>query len=296
MADRASFRCAHPRRAVSRTGLTLVELLVALPLTTLVAALAAILLLNAAREGRRDEARRITRRELRHARQALAADLAPVTGTRLHRWTDSLIEFSATLGDVVLCATVDSTLFVSAAPGDTPPSFIDALRDGDEVHAWTDTLIGAPPQAHVATVRGPGAAAGIGACPTGSGTASRWRVPLHGAAPALTVGFPVSLRRDVQWLHYRSGTSWWLGRRARDGGSWETTQPVAGPLLSVAAAGMRVQALASNGSATAIADSVALLRVVLRMPRRLATRSGVANDSADLWLPLRAASGTGAPP
>lgn len=283
-------------RARTRAGLTLVELLVALPLTTLVAALSAMLLLNAAREGRRDEARRITRRELRHARQALAADLAPVTGARIRRWTDSLLEFSSTLGDVVLCAVVDSTLYVSAAPGDPPPTLIDALRDGDEVHGWVDTLVGAPPTPATATVRGPGAAAGVGACPTGTGTASRWRVPLHGTAPPLTIGYPAALRRDVQWLHYKSGTSWWLGRRARDGGAWETTQPVAGPLLSAAAAGMRVQALAPNGSATARADSVSLFRILLRMPRRLATRGGVTHDSADLWLPLRAASGTGAPP
>lgn len=286
----------RPGATRKRPGLTLAELLVALPLTTLVAALAAILLLNAAREGRRDEARRITRRELRHAYQALATDLAPITGTRLRRWTDSLIEFSSTLGDVVLCEVRDSTLFVSAAPGDPPPTFVDALRDGDEAVGWTDTPFGTPLTPHVAMVRGAGASAGTGACPTGSGTAARWRIPLHGTLPTLTVGYPVSVRRDVQWLHYKSGTQWWLGRRARDGGAWETTQPVAGPLLSAAAAGMRVRALGAHGSITALADSVSLLHVVVRMPRRLATRGGAAHDSGDYWLPLRAASGTGAPP
>ncbi|MCA0377221.1 MAG: hypothetical protein LCH84_16385 [Gemmatimonadetes bacterium] len=285
---------------VRRAGATLVELLVALPLALLVAALAALLLLRAAREGRRDDARRVTRRELRHAALALGADVAPLSGARLRQWSDSLIEFSAPLVSVVLCDVLDSTVFVAAAPGDGAPVVLASARDGDDLVAWRDTSASAAlapaafapgtitPVPVVLTVRAPGASAGVGRCPLGGGTAPRWRVPIHGAAPAALVGMPATLHRDTQWLHYRSGTAWWLGKRARDRGGWETVQPVAGPLLSAAAGGMRIQALDASAQPTAHADSVTLLQVTWRMPRRALSRTGSGRDSAVLWLPLRA--------
>jgi hypothetical protein len=81
---------------------------------------------------------------------------------------------------------------------------------------------------------------------------------------ALIVGSPVLVRRRHRWLHYRSASSWWIGRRTFDGRQWDGTQPVVGPVNSARDGGMFVVAWRRDGVAPYQPDSTIILDVTIR--------------------------------
>lgn len=291
-----------PRRAhgPARRGTTLVELLVALPLTLLVAVLAVALLLHVARTGRAQGARLTTLRELRHARLIMSRELEAVRSADLHLLSDTLLEFRSRLGLLVLCKVPDgATMEVAPPDGATGDDWVGSIRAGDDITAWA--LPGptfAPPAPSTGTLVQSPSALGVGPCGPAPSAAlrPRWRLTLVAAPTAsLVPGMPLGVGRPVRYRHYQSGTRWWIGRRTRDAAGWDVTQPVAGPILPASQQGMQVQGFTPQGVATTVPDSVALLRLTLRAPRRLHDAMSPAIDSATVEITLRAAPPKGPP-
>lgn len=268
-------------------GFTLVELLVALPLTTLVAAAAALLLVRQAQHMRTAESRTGGGRELRHARLALETDLAPLRPQDIASISDSLIEFRAQLGIVRLCGTdPGGALTVSANESDR--AWLSTVRAGDIATLWHWPVpSGSPPVAITTAITGPASAATLGRCGADS-SQLRWTLPTNALAPGMRfVGAPAHIQRDTRYSHYRSGTHWWLGRRTRDASGWDGVQPVAGPLRNAVGRGMRVRAVDAQGNETLLLDSAAAIHVELRVTRVVTRESRATYDSAAFAVSLR---------
>lgn len=284
----------------ARHGTTLVELLVALPLTLLVAVVAVALLLHVARTGRAQGARLTTLRELRHARLIMSRELEAMQGADLHLLSDTLVEFRSHLGVLVLCEIPDSaTMDVAPPDGATGAGWVGTIRAGDDIAAWA---LSGPPSAPPAPWTGilvqPPSPLGMGPCGPAPLAAlrPRWRLTLAAApSPWLAPGMPLGVGRPVRYRHYQSGTRWWIGRRTRDAVGWDVTQPVAGPILPASQQGMQLQGFTPQGVKTAWPDSVALLRLTLRAPRHLHDAMSPAIDSATVEITLRAAPPKGPP-
>lgn len=284
--------CSSHRR--HRLGFTLVELLVALPLATLVAASAVVLLVGQAQHMRAAESRSGGVRELRHARLALETDFAPLRPGDFASLSDSLIEFRAQLGLVRLCtADHGGALVVSANESDR--AWLATVRAGDVITLWLwPTNPSAEPVAHSAVITGPASMLTVGLCGADS-SRLRWTVPAAGFSSGMRfAGAPARVQRDTRYSHYRSGAHWWLGRRTRDASGWDGVQPVAGPLHSAVGKGMRVRALDAFGNDTSLLDATAV-RVEFRAPRRVSRGSRATYDSTFFDVSLRGAAAGGRP-
>ena len=287
-----------PSPARVRAAFTLVELLVAMPIAMLVATAAAVLLIRTARSTRAQSAALGSSRELRHARQVLAADLEPLDGGHLRFVSDTLLEFEGQLGVLIACAGPAMQALVVRVPPGSGDHWVSALRAGDQLTGWReDTDPSAQPMPVAAALAAPPLRSGVGVCGPDRDAAPLWRVPLADTRAWLSAG-PVSVHRPVRYRHYRSGTAWWLGRHTFDGHAWDGVQPVAGPLLAPTGAGLRMSVMDEDGHPVTVdrvtADSVrrraALVVVTLRTARRVREPWSPATDSATLMAPLRASA------
>jgi len=285
-----------------RRGSSLIELLIALPVAAMIAAIACALLLRIWHLVRYDDRALEVKRELRHAHAALSADLRPLRDAELLAWSDSLLELSALVGSTIVCAApsrnqiqvlaVDPSAAASEAWSSLP-------QPGDSVEYWGMPLgsgAAAPmPQRYRAVLAGAGLVSGCAssALLTARSDPRSWRLTLSDSLSRIpTPGTPLSLRRRVQYAHYRSGTQWFLGRRSWTGIAWDVIQPVAGPLHSAAAAGMRVSGYGSDGlPRPSGASGLAQLHINMRAPLRVSATSPVTSDSATLVITLRAQRG-----
>lgn len=277
-------------------GTTLVELLVALPLAMLAATAAATILVRLAHTTRMQSGALTTARELRHAAQVIAADLESLSGDRLAVVSDTLLQFREQLGLLTLCEVPDAHSVIAVVPRGTSDLWVGALRAGDAVRMWRPATPAQPPVAHDRVLAGSPAALTPQSCGTDSVRTRRWRFTLTDALVQGAAGTPVSVHRDARYRHYRSGGAWWIGRQSLDATTWETIQPVAGPLRSPAnggvafvarnAAGLPVRVDAS--SADSVRAHVVMLEVRMTMSRRIAARQGPVVDSVVTIVPLRA--------
>lgn len=255
-----------------RSGTTLVELLVTLPLAALVLTLVTTALLSGWRAARQHDHAARHLRELRHAAGALSAELRPLAPDAVLHWSDTLLTLRASLGTVIVCDhPAPETVVVLAPPGSStgiPWRTLPAA--GDALQGWTlGADLHTPQQLHavVATVDGGAACPSSSAAPRGAG-AIAWRLTLpHPAPAALEPGLPLRVTRVVRYRLYASQGGWYLGRHAFTRGAWDGIQPLAGPLESPTAGGMRVHAWDADG--TALASGAAApqhVRVTLRTP------------------------------
>jgi hypothetical protein len=280
------------RRRAARPGSSLVELLAALPMLAIATGIALLLLVQSAADRRRTAYDQRGLRELRHARHLLDAELSPLSGGDLMAWRDSLLHFRAHLGVLRVCGANGTTLDVGAAPGDSTPAWVNAMRAGDQVTFWREPVRPADASApDSASLTSAPSGQGTSAC-AGTGTARRWRLSLTANVDGAWVGAPVIVQRDVQYVHYRSSGQWWIGRRSRDAAGWDVVQPVFGPVESPARGGMRIRMLSVRGTPTSVAESVAVVRVALRLPPpaiagRPSLRVARATDSAQVDVALR---------
>ncbi len=263
---------------------------------------AVLLLVQVAADRRAHSAAQSGARELRHARAVLAAELAPLPARDLLVVSDTLLAMHSQLGVVTVCASDSTGVDVASAAGLAPTAWLESTRAGDVIRAWSAG--GAPndaPQPLMLALVVPARRLGAGPCGA-SVVRQRWRLALAGlpavGAPLL-VGAPLEAHREVQYVHYRSNGRWWLGRRARDGATWETVQPVAGPLESPARGGLTMRGLDVAGAVTTRVDSMAAIALVARVPRvarpttpAAARRVVLPPDSLVTELPLRAESWT----
>jgi hypothetical protein len=236
-----------------RAGTTLVELLVTLPLAALVLALVASALLSSWRAARQHDHAARHLRELRHALGALSAEFRPLAPDAVLHWSDTLLTLHSTLGTALVCDhPAPGTVLVIAPPGSstgvpwrTPPAA------GDALHGWTlaaDTHTPQPLRATVEAVDGGASCPPSPAVPRAS-SGPAWRLSLQRPTPlSLAPGLPLQLARSVRYRLYASQGGWFLGRQAFTRGAWEAIQPLAGPLESPMASGMRVQGWDATGT------------------------------------------------
>lgn len=296
---------AHSRPHRPR-GAALLELLVALPLLALLASVALMLLLGAQRAAQQSDRTLTASHELRHASAVLAAALRPLAARDLVAWSDTTIEFVATVGTGIVCDGIgprDRVQLLAAGATDparththTPPQL------GDEITVFlppADTSF--TPTPYNARVRSVAGSNGCAASPLIDSSpdlaASTLTVRLYNTLPANAVaGTPARITRHVRFTLYRSGTGWFLGRQERDNSGWDITQPVAGPLQSPLALGLLVQVRDRYNTPLVTGDSgAAVVRIELRAPARVVPRGRTGRttiiDSTAIELALRAESG-----
>ncbi len=288
---------AHHRR-----GGSLVELLIALPIAALLAVAAAATLIGAWRLGRRSEASQGGTRELRHAQAAFESELRPLRAGDLQLVSDTALEFDALVGAGVVCAAAAGSLgsgdrveMVSADPADARGvSWASSVQIGDDLSLWRANADSAASIIeHRTTVRDISWGSTCNASPWMAGWADRRtvRLTLADASPsALMIGAPVAIRRRTRLTLYRSGITWYLGRRTRTSGVWDVVQPVAGPFLSPTQGGMTARLLDASGATTFRLADAAAVRIELRADR--APDGGIAarRDTAAFDVVLRAES------
>jgi hypothetical protein len=279
---------------MTRRGSALLELLVALPLAAMLAAAAAAMLVGVWRLARRGDSQLAGTRELRHAHAALAADVRPLRARDLRDVRDTAIEFEAVLGVGVVCAapTRERIDLLAADPDHAAGlGWAASVHPGDVVTLWHADAPDAPrPVDHSTPVAGLSWSSACGGAPWTAAWADRRAVliSLAVASPQVgMIGAPATVRRRVRYSLYRSGGSWFLGRRSLTGGRWDTVQPVAGPLLSPAQGGMAVQALDQRGEPAVPLEETAVLRITLRLHQSPVGNAAPRPDSATLDIALR---------
>jgi len=280
-----------------RRGASLLEVVVALPLLLLVAALAVQGFVTQLRVVTLQEARLANVRELEHAALALAADLRPLAAWDLASWSDSAIVADVPVLTGYVCGT-PAPHIVDVAFGEMGAAaravLIAEPRAGDALGwAGLDTaVVGRAPAALDSARRRrtlgtatPSAAACADSPIRGVG--APWRLTLAVASVTLPqVGTPVAVMRRTEWRSYRaSDAAHYLGRREWNGVAWSTLQPVAGPLAATAHGGMVLRLLRADG-----ADANAALGDARRIDLLLRARRGDASvDSLRVQLALRGA-------
>lgn len=263
-----------------RRGASLLEVVVALPLLLLVAALAVQGFVTQLRLVTVQETRLANVRELEHAVLALAADLRPLSAFDLVSWSDSAVVAHVPILTGYVCGT-PAPHVVDVAIGDVGAAARAVVRTdprAGDMLGWAG-LDSAVVGLHVAALdaeprRGAlGAAAAAASACTDSpirGAASPWRLSLVAAPVTLPlVGSPVTLTRRTEWRSYRaSDAAYYLGRREWNGVAWSTLQPVAGPLHAPVHGGMVLRMLrADGGNASVALGDARQLDLVLRAPR-----------------------------
>ncbi len=287
------------RRSTGRRGGTLVELLLALPIASLLAVAAAATLLGSWRLVRRAASSQSSTRELRHAHATVESELRPLRARDLYAFADTAVEFDGLLGVGVVCAAPNGVTervdVVSADPADARGlSWASSLQVGDALSLWRtngDSLTSLVE--HRTTVLDIAWGSACTASPWMAGWADRRtvRLTLSDASPsALVIGAAVAARRRTRLSLYRSGITWFLGRRTRTGGAWDVVQPVAGPFLSPARGGMKARLLDAAGAVTYRIADAAAVHVELRSDRAPDGRLPTRRDTAAFDVILRAES------
>ncbi|MCZ8012336.1 hypothetical protein [Gemmatimonas sp.] len=281
-----------------RTGTTLVELLVALPVALLVATAATLLLLRIARTVHAQSARLASSRELRQVSVMLAGELAPLRGEDLLVVSDTLLAFQSPLGVLLLCDRSAPHAVVVAVPDQSADAWLAGVRPGDRVRGWqtTTTPVDTPVATERAVTAPPSVVGGTGCGTDRSTTSRRWRVPLDSGAVPFSPSGPLTVHRDVRYRHYRSGSAWWWGRQSRDGAVWDAIQPVAGPLQAAALGGVRIRLLDATGApvgplpapASNRRGRIAMAQVTFSRRRRASRTPQPVIDTVTAVMPLRA--------
>jgi hypothetical protein len=285
--------------ARSRRGVGLLEVIIALPLISLLGAVAVLLLVHVHRRVLETDGTLAASRELRHAAAALTAEWRGLRARDIVAWSDSAVEFDATVGVGMVCALSTPTqLDIVAAANDDALSVVwnQSPQDGDRVLAWhAGRAPDAAPEPMEGTLRTTGASTSCSGSPlTAPVAATATRITLSDTLGWRTQpGSPVRITRRTRYSIYRaSDGDWYLGRRTRGATGWDVVQPVAGPLLSFAQRGLRFTARDRADAPLSPTDSVeriARLNVALRAPRKTgrAAAAGLSADSLQVGVALR---------
>jgi|GEM_PF-1415091 len=291
---------AHPRH---RTGATLVELLIALPLLALLGAIALTLLLSAQRATQHADRLLSNTHELRQARSVLESEFRSLSATDIMAWSDTSIDLKSTVGVGIACNGRGARDRVDLLPERTADplrtSWIASAQPDDEVRVFLTTPATRIPRPFRATLRSLTLSRACTGSPlidsSADAVAQTRTVWLRNTLPApLLAGAPVRVVRLVRYALYQSGSEWFLGRKERTTAGWDVVQPVAGPLLSPSARGLVLQVRDANGTAIAIGDTTArLIHVEVRSPARPITGPNATRrtlvDSTLVDIALRAA-------
>ena len=253
-------RGAKPR---APSGVTLLEIVVALPIVLLLLAVTALLLIGAVRGADTRLEAMAARSETRRGITMLGELLAPLRQRDLRILSDTVLEVDAHVAVGTVCAVVTPAQLLIA--WSSVASGHERARVGDALALWMPGAHpGDPPIAVERLVRDlreivapsqPDAG-----CPR---RATSWSLATVESLPPLLRGAPVLARRQTRWVHYRSGAHWWIGQRTIVGGAWEPTQPVTGPTVSRAERGLSISAWPRDAPGGAAADSTVLVAVTI---------------------------------
>lgn len=207
---------------MTRRGVTLIELLVAMTLGVLVLALCAGALIGQRRAERRSAESTRPGSAADEAVRVVASSLARLAQTdTLWARGDTALEWRTAVGVAVTCAAAGDTIVVpdsgTGAWWEDGPDSGDVVEITDENGRWTDRDVVA------VTARSNGACAG-----------AQRTLRLSDSIAHVGAGFARVTRR-VRFMLYRGGDGlWWLGQRtctSRSPALCGAAQPVAGPLL-----------------------------------------------------------------
>jgi hypothetical protein len=269
------------RGAEPRTGSALLELLVAMPLGLLLAALATQLFITQLQATRRVGSQLRNSRELEQAAVVLASALRGASATDVESWSDTNLVMHVAVLSGVLCGTpAPAVVDVVGERGQHPARslLLDTPQRGDRVQAAASdsTLAGGEPAALDSAPQFAELAAlthAASACvdsPLRLATGAQpWRLALATAlAAAPDPGSLVVVTRRTEWRSYRAADGLtYLGQREWDGVRWSTTQPVIGPLLANAAAGFQLRVLGASGAHAVSASEARVVEFSFRAPR-----------------------------
>lgn len=240
----------------TRLGSSLVELLAAVPLISLVGLIAVLLILNSQQLARKTDGRSARNRELRYAASVLATSVRNTHSADLHFWNDTLIEISSGVGIGLVCDmpsvnTID--LLPDNHTGALSPGWSSTPDPGDKV-----TVALYPHSGNLEPIIEEARLTAISHVTNACNNAVL-RDQSHGNILRLKldralngtpiVGAPARITRQLRFSLYRGGDGgWYLGMRALRDNGWETVQPVAGPFATATDRGLRFGVIAQDGS------------------------------------------------
>lgn len=210
---------------------------------------------------------------------------------------DTSLEFRSTIASSVVCDTTAGSAFI-APVADSPAltSIMTTPEAGDT--AWLLSAGGSPDRwtaFPIAAVAASGHVCPIGGqSPFGGTPRTSLRLTLSGAA---WPGAVVRITRPFRYSLYKaSDGAWYIGAKdwSPSLGRFNTIQPVAGPFLSAAAAGLRFRYADSLGAAipagTMAPAAIALIEIALRSDSTLPGRyahAGVGSSRSSAWVAIR---------
>ena len=297
------------RGLLSRPGVSLVELIVAITIGGVVLALVSSISVRQQRLYADIAARGALDAQLRQAETILPIELRGVAARAgdIREARDTSIEFRATLSSAVVCDTQPDALVLAPADAHhtTFSSYLTAIGVGDT--AWlfmaTDSVDYWRPLAVVqSSVAPPGSCAGLGPrLPVSLLTASRTVIRLATPGPTdAAIGSVIRVTRPVRYSLYKGGdTRWYLGQRDWNvvTSRFNTIQPVSGPFSSPSGRGLVFEYFDSAGTQLSVpvanTKAIASIRASMRGQSSTVMRAfargaqGKSADSASLAVALR---------
>lgn len=291
------------KRVRTRSGTTLVELIVALPVAALIGLVAMSLLLDTHKLARRLNSTTEIARELRQAAAVLASEIRPLTSTDIVAWTDTSLDMQALAGSGVVCAapslsSIDmlplngtdalrTSWFAAPQPGDRVYSVVTDSAMVPTDGSWQSGVLSASASSASSTCVGQPLLA------MSSALGSVVRLTLGGAQSAKPpVGSPVRIMRRTRYSLYKASDGlWYLGRKTFNGLTWTTIQPVSGPFDKPALKGLLIQVRDSASNVLPIGSltpprSIALMLRGSSQWMKTASKAG-AIDSVLMHVTLR---------
>jgi prepilin-type N-terminal cleavage/methylation domain-containing protein len=291
----------------SRRGVTLLELLVTLVIAGIALSLIAAISARQQRIVADLQENAALSSQLGDAISILPIDLAAVSSIAgdIREARDTSIELRATIATSVACDTIGGRLVLSP-PSDGAATYAGMLSPievgdtawvlvpTDSAEDWRPFRVGgvAPAAPGACAARGP-------LLSPGARNTARISLTLDGLTSSAPLGAAIRVTRPMRYSLYRgSDAQWYLGQRDWNNAStrFNTVQPVSGPFLSPASAGLVFRYADSLGAdiSSPVADTktIALVRVDLRgqtrsAERALSTRNGRRVDSIGQWVLLR---------
>lgn len=275
-------------RTVNRTGFTLIEIIIALALGSIVATVVYKSIVASQRATQAGVQQIDVRQNLRAGvtymgsviRELDAAenDITVATATRFQframRWSAVQCQPPAASGASAVQYTIARRAFHGLRTPDAVEDSVLVFRDGDRFSRSDDSWI-------VGSLIG----LGVGNCPNGS-PATTITVEITAASGGqaagiggVFVGAPIrGFQAEEISLFQGPNGRWWLGDRTADrSGSWTAVRPLIGPLT---AAGMALEYYDSTGAVTGVPTDIASVALTLRGESRERVRRGENVDFA----------------
>lgn len=245
-----------------RSGFTLIELIIAIAMASIVLGAVYRILVNNQRFYRAQSQIVDVQENVRAVAQLLPGELRELDAGDgdIIGMSDTAITMKAMRGFAVICAapdvangriTVRNSLTYGYRATDPTRDTVLVFADGNTGQTSDDTWL----HARVTTIT-----TGV-TCTDGSAAT---RLTLTGASLAnVTDGSPVRTFELVNYRLYNDGTgTWWLGARTYASSAWSATSPVAGPLR--ANDGITFTYYDAAGAVTAVAANVSRIQLVVR--------------------------------